>query len=133
MDQEWPCEVCGELPDTCICPPCPVCGEQGRAECYKEVPGFEVGLAQRMRRAYNEWKWAEANRQDYLAELAMSLEDDPYEEYIPPVKVYCKPCQGWINEDTTEFLDISEGPMGEDKMTFRCPTCQQVSTSSRVA
>ena len=28
------CEVCGEHPDKCRCPECPVCGEFGRMDCY---------------------------------------------------------------------------------------------------
>ena len=32
---EYPCEVCGEYPDNCICPECPICGTNGDPECYK--------------------------------------------------------------------------------------------------
>jgi len=31
-----PCEVCGNCVDGCICEACPICGEHGRPECYKE-------------------------------------------------------------------------------------------------
>lgn len=32
-DEPILCEVCG-LEDDCICPECPVCGEQGNPACY---------------------------------------------------------------------------------------------------
>lgn len=35
-DDEDPCEICGEIPDNCICPECSVCGEQGDPICYDE-------------------------------------------------------------------------------------------------
>ena len=32
---EWgPCECCGCDPADCLCPECPVCGEQGNPACY---------------------------------------------------------------------------------------------------
>lgn len=33
---EEPCEVCSLMPENCACPVCPVCGVQGRPDCYKE-------------------------------------------------------------------------------------------------
>jgi len=33
-DEENPCEVCGEWPDTCICPACSICGDYGNRYCY---------------------------------------------------------------------------------------------------
>jgi len=35
-DNDYPCEVCGETEDNCICPECPVCGEVGNPDCYIE-------------------------------------------------------------------------------------------------
>jgi hypothetical protein len=35
---EEPCEVCGKMPDDCICPECVCCGEIGRLFCYDELP-----------------------------------------------------------------------------------------------
>jgi hypothetical protein len=29
------CDVCGKLPDDCLCPECPICHEVGRIECYQ--------------------------------------------------------------------------------------------------
>ena len=34
---EFPCDVCGEYLDVCICPECPRCGEVGNPDCYKEA------------------------------------------------------------------------------------------------
>jgi hypothetical protein len=31
---EDPCECCGHDTTDCICPECPVCGEQGNPACY---------------------------------------------------------------------------------------------------
>lgn len=36
-----PCEVCGNDVDSCICPVCPQCGEQGNPQCYIEDPDGE--------------------------------------------------------------------------------------------
>jgi len=47
------------------------------------------------------------------------------------IQVYCSHCKMWINEDTTEFVNIEEGMQGEDKLTFKCPDCGQTSTSRR--
>lgn len=33
-DEDYPCEVCGEYEDKCICPECPVCGDYGNPDCY---------------------------------------------------------------------------------------------------
>lgn len=33
---EGPCDICGKLPDNCICPECPTCGEIGAPICYAE-------------------------------------------------------------------------------------------------
>jgi hypothetical protein len=37
-----PCEVCGYWNDDCVCPDCPVCGEQGRPGCYETPPHIGV-------------------------------------------------------------------------------------------
>lgn len=36
-EDEPPCEVCGQPPDTCICPECPVCSCMGDPRCYDEL------------------------------------------------------------------------------------------------
>lgn len=33
-DDEYPCEVCGEGLDNCICPECPICEDVGNRDCY---------------------------------------------------------------------------------------------------
>ena len=43
------------------------------------------------------------------------------------------PCiEGWVRECDTEFVDISEGPQGEDRLVFICPECDEEHTSNRV-
>lgn len=32
--EDPPCEVCGQWPDDCVCPECPVCGDYGNPVCY---------------------------------------------------------------------------------------------------
>ncbi len=35
-DEDYPCDICGNFPENCICPECPVCGEYGNPKCYEE-------------------------------------------------------------------------------------------------
>jgi len=35
-DEEYPCDVCGNPSDSCICPECPICGANGDPKCYEE-------------------------------------------------------------------------------------------------
>jgi hypothetical protein len=51
----------------------------------------------------------------------------------PLIKVYCSGCDEWVNEssDDVEFLDISEGPQGEDIMTFIHRPCGKRNESTR--
>lgn len=53
------------------------------------------------------------------------------QQYKKKIQVYCKHCKMWVNEDTVETLDISEGMQGEDLLTFKCSDCGQTSTSRR--
>lgn len=45
FDNENACEVCGKCAEDCICPECPVCGEQGNPACY-DAHGLERTEAQ---------------------------------------------------------------------------------------
>jgi len=36
LDMEYPCEICGNYIDDCICPECPICGGVGDPNCYKK-------------------------------------------------------------------------------------------------
>lgn len=36
LDMQGYCEICGEKWDKCICPECPICGEQGKPACYED-------------------------------------------------------------------------------------------------
>lgn len=47
------------------------------------------------------------------------------------IEIHCSKC-GFMDESKVEFLDISEGPMGEDIMKFKCPTCGKVRESKRL-
>jgi len=38
FDRDLACEVCGRDPAQCICPICPVCGQQGNPNCFT-TPG----------------------------------------------------------------------------------------------
>ena len=58
--------------------------------------------------------------------------DEPVEAYKSPIKIYCSTCKAWTDEANHKFIDIAEGMFGEDRMTFECSECRQVSTSSRV-
>lgn len=33
---DLPCDTCGREAGVCICPPCPVCGDTGNTDCYRE-------------------------------------------------------------------------------------------------
>lgn len=60
-EEDYPCEICGEFEENCICPECPVCGEIGDPLCYKKH-----GLVRTVEQANNllkrEKEWEEANR-----------------------------------------------------------------------
>jgi Zn finger protein HypA/HybF involved in hydrogenase expression len=42
-----------------------------------------------------------------------------------PIKVNCKKC-GLMDENDVEFIDIAEGVLGEDILTFVCPKCKKI-------
>ena len=33
-DEDYPCEICGNSVDDCVCPECPKCSEYGNPKCY---------------------------------------------------------------------------------------------------
>ena len=49
------------------------------------------------------------------------------------ITVLCKHCDEWIDEESADvqFVDISEGPEGEDLLTFNHLTCKTQSQSVR--
>ena len=57
----------------------------------------------------------------------------PRYQFKKIIRVYCDGCKEWMDEDDTEFVDISEGVQGEDRLTFTCKKCKMESTSSRRA
>jgi len=64
-DEDYPCDVCGEFEDTCICPECTQCGSIGDPKCY--TPGHHVQIMTRSAEqvyllAWNEAIWENDNR-----------------------------------------------------------------------
>ena len=47
------------------------------------------------------------------------------------IKVYCKRCKEWHDEDDVGFVDIEEDMQGADILTFICPVCQSMQKSRR--
>lgn len=45
------------------------------------------------------------------------------------MKVFADCAKEWLNTKKVEFLDIEEGPQGEDRMTYKCPLCGEKHTS----
>jgi Zn finger protein HypA/HybF involved in hydrogenase expression len=60
----------------------------------------------------------------------MVEEKDPWN--LNPIKVHCNKCDKWINETTTGFIDIEEGMLREDILTFICPKCNTRQKSHRM-
>ena len=48
------------------------------------------------------------------------------------IKVYCKKCKVWIDEELVEALNIEEDFQGRDVLTFKCPECRTEQSSLRV-
>jgi len=48
------------------------------------------------------------------------------------IKVRCKKCAEWIDENETEFVNIEEDFEGRDVLTFICPQCKTKQKSCRV-
>ena len=80
-DQDYPCEVCGQWEDDCICPPCPECASVGDPRCY-EGGSYGHGMIQSpeqkalMVKAEAQWK-AEAEAENAMIEEY--LQDHPEE------------------------------------------------------
>jgi hypothetical protein len=60
---EQPCEVCGQPSDSCICPECPVCGEQGNPKCY-ESHGLALSEKQIESKTISDQQIAMENQQE---------------------------------------------------------------------
>ena len=72
-DHDYPCDVCGEFEDDCICPECPVCGDFGNASCYP-MHGLHRSHEQKWNMACKEQQWEMDN---YSADRSLS---DAYAE-----------------------------------------------------
>lgn len=53
------------------------------------------------------------------------------EQYHRKIQVRCKKCD-WLDEDDVEFVNIEEGMIGEDILTFICPHCKTKQKSTRL-
>jgi hypothetical protein len=62
---DFPCIVCGQLLDDCICPECPVCGTPGDPGCYP-AHGLVRSLAQVVLRAEMDRQIEEEARREAL-------------------------------------------------------------------
>lgn len=51
--------------------------------------------------------------------------------YKKMIRVYLSCIKEFIDETKVELVNIEEGPMGEDIMTFKCPNCGQEHKSKR--
>jgi hypothetical protein len=78
-EEDYPCEICGEFENTCVCPECPECGSVGDPDCYKPE-GCNLILSQEQidSLAKNESKWAEQNKRD--AEMEARLNEQNYND-----------------------------------------------------
>jgi hypothetical protein len=50
----------------------------------------------------------------------------------PTVYVYCRNCNNRIDENKVKCTNIEENERGQDVVTFKCPFCNQETTSLRV-
>lgn len=56
-EPDYPCEICGEIIDNCICDECPICGDYGNPTCYRDH-GMKRTELQRFYLECNEREWA---------------------------------------------------------------------------
>lgn len=66
-DEDYPCEVCGEFEDKCICPECLVCGGIGDPKCYEQHGLFPLAHVIE-HGAWNENQWRDEAKREYEAE-----------------------------------------------------------------
>jgi len=45
------------------------------------------------------------------------------------MQVFCSTC-GWVDVEDVDFVDIEEGPQGEDRMEFVCHECGETHESA---
>lgn len=82
-EEEYPCDLCGEFPDNCICPECPTCGSVGDVACYdpnsRHFHGMVRSQEQILTLAHNEALWEEDNRMEteYFSRIDPHLDEWP--------------------------------------------------------
>lgn len=72
-EPEYPCEICGEHINTCICPDCPVCGSVGDPDCYRGH-GLKRTEEQKFLLECNTRQW-EAEAKAEWAHMAQFMDD----------------------------------------------------------
>lgn len=83
-DEDYPCEVCGEFPDDCICPECPVCNTHGDPACYIDH-GLRRTEGQKFNLEVHERNWEEDAKSwddygdEYQSHLDVSIFDEEEE------------------------------------------------------
>lgn len=51
----------------------------------------------------------------------------------PPCVVYAECDRVWIDQRLVKFINIEEDEWGRDRVDFRCPRCEQLHISLRLA
>lgn len=76
FDEDYPCEVCGREVGQCVCPECPVCGEQGNPDCYEQHGMIRTDAqVESLRAAEAEWERACSEEADGLADFFSDAEE----------------------------------------------------------
>lgn len=104
-DDDYPCMVCGQYEGFCECPECPVCGEYGNPECYKEH-GLQLTFLQIHQRnqeqlnalweAYQDERWWLSTKAPPCIECgAMTQEEAETKCHCGGDHDYCHGCELW--------------------------------------
>ena len=78
-DEEYPCAICGEFPEKCICPECPECGATGDPVCYTHH-GLKRSEEQKFSLESKEREW-ESDNIAYQESIKDFQDDDWASEY----------------------------------------------------
>lgn len=87
-DEEFPCSVCGQWMDDCICPECPVCGEIGNPDCYGDPvhdPAAPVPIPCRLHHGLHRTREQYASMTAKQAQWAQEAQDE-YHYWLNPPK-----------------------------------------------
>ena len=101
---------------------CPNCGRWSLDGPCDDPAACEKACKEQAEAEQREFEKHAEEEERYFAEM---------EAHGPSITVNCPTC-GRMDEQDVEFLDISEGLMGEDRLKFRCPTCHEIRESVRL-